>query len=917
MLMPNHIAGALIGKEGVMIGEILMRTRCQMQISEVDTFFPGTTDRIVVMGGSMEGLEECIKMSLKRLKEVSSKADRTEKSQLLCKLAVPSSAVSGLIGHQGDKVKKLSDQMNCRINMSGRVEGMKERLVLICGEYGHLVKAVIAIAREIQGDPHLKDNLHMKYEIRLPLGAWSGDKIQPADPGVPLIPPDHAQCYTKREIIEYLHKAAPREILLKHNLLGNMKNTLKSKGSETLREALRDTMDSRLLMSPPEGLNIRERPTSDIQPLEGELSGETQASLHGLQIKTPPSALPVGEVRRLPVGPIRREAVEASDSAPAPPPPSASMLLPSLLQPHTAGAGPCCASPKAAVQIPVAPATTQQLVPPSPVAKRDVATEKSMALSADTNAATKSPVVATATQQRMSCVVPTPVAKRIMAIEKSMALSADIAAVATAQGPSSCSGSSSQSCSRPDSEGAANGISGGAMRPETADSDERSGSLIIPALDQHRGAAAAALPAPAPPAPGPAPHAPAASPATAPAAPVWHPQPGAAWSSPPTTSHQPSAWHPQPGAAWSSPPPTSHSPSTPSLEKPTLPSVELRRAAAQQERSAVAAFAQLHGADRSAQESMAPEGVERSQGLNEANPELEVDSGEQKLEVKRAKADHVVVTTCDSAAAPPEAIPEVDAKGQVVGVNSDGLRNGSSASTKLAPTVEECDSPANSSIDSGLLDELGVTFDPGLDDLVANPDAEQIEAVEQGFFYSVFSIIASIEKTMAGMLGGCRENVGSQEAAQAEAVAASFHAPAASVSWPATQPHPSEDLANPWSPSVVHSQAAAPSQPSSAKRPPSPRSARAMRAREANWEQRALSRPDTKLGLEDPPPRVCSSASMEKFTSRFCTLGVFQDWVSPPAPQARPWPDVARLSPQVPSEGGLCFDDSDDDVLHL
>jgi hypothetical protein len=317
MLMPNHIAGALIGKEGIMIGEIVMRTRCQMQISEVDNFFPGTTDRIVVMGGTMKDLEKCIQLSLRRLKEVSGKSERKDKSQLLTKLAVPSSAVSGLIGHQGDKVKKLSDQMNCRINMSGRVEGMKERLVLICGEFDDLVDAVIAIARDIQGDAHLKDNLHLKYDhVRLPLGAWSAERAQPADPDVPLIPAEHSQYYTKREIIEYLHKAAPREILLKHKLLGNMKNTLKSKGGDLLKEALKDTLDSRMMMASSSALLIRERPREQVVPLEGELCGEAQAAMRGLQMQAPPSALPVGAVQRLPVGqlPVGKVRSDAASS---------------------------------------------------------------------------------------------------------------------------------------------------------------------------------------------------------------------------------------------------------------------------------------------------------------------------------------------------------------------------------------------------------------------------------------------------------------------------------------------------------------------------------------------------------------------------------------------------------------------------
>jgi len=341
MLMPNHIAGALIGKEGVVIGEIMMLSRCQMQISDVESFFPGTTDRVVIMSGSMDGLAECIKMTLRRLKEVSGKTDQGNVT-LLAKLSVPSSAVSGLIGHQGDKVKKLSDQMRCRINVSTRVEGMKERLVLICGEFHHLVSAVIEIARRIQSDSHLKDNLTLKYDIQLPLGAWSGEKAQPADPDVPLIPVEDADCYTKRELVNYLHQAAPREILLKHNLLGNMKNTLKSKGSESLKQALQDTMDARILMASSDQLVVRKRP-NDEDGDEGDVAfSEPVTSIPGLQSKIPLAPLPFAEVGRQP-------ALRGEHSG------SASQLgsgLPHFSQKPLHGASPqpadpdCCLSPR-------------------------------------------------------------------------------------------------------------------------------------------------------------------------------------------------------------------------------------------------------------------------------------------------------------------------------------------------------------------------------------------------------------------------------------------------------------------------------------------------------------------------------------------------------------------------------------------
>ena len=65
MLVPNRIAGAVIGKEGQTIGEIELITRCQIRVSAAESYFPGTADRIVLASGSFSGVEECLMIVLR------------------------------------------------------------------------------------------------------------------------------------------------------------------------------------------------------------------------------------------------------------------------------------------------------------------------------------------------------------------------------------------------------------------------------------------------------------------------------------------------------------------------------------------------------------------------------------------------------------------------------------------------------------------------------------------------------------------------------------------------------------------------------------------------------------------------------------------------------------------------------------
>merc|ERR1719272_837734 len=100
-------------------------------------------------------------------------------------------------------------------------------------------------------------------------------------------------------------------------------------------------------MASSESLTIRERPTGDACNVgQQELSGDALA----LQIKAPPSPLPVGEVRRLPIGPVTHLDVDYMPE----PPSSDSTHLPMLLNSSEAvrPALPQGTSPKAAIQHP-------------------------------------------------------------------------------------------------------------------------------------------------------------------------------------------------------------------------------------------------------------------------------------------------------------------------------------------------------------------------------------------------------------------------------------------------------------------------------------------------------------------------------------------------------------------------------------
>lgn len=236
MLVPNYVAGAVIGNAGLMIGEIELISSCRVHISEVTDFFPGTEDRIIVMDGTLSAIEECLSLILRKLLELAD-PDR----RLHTKLAVPRSAVSGLIGIGGKMIQGLSSETGCSIHIRRRLPEISERLVVLSGAYSPLVEAVKQICRHVQTDANLQKHLVLKYPgVKLQLGAWEiGARLARLD--MPIIHPEDVSVYTKRELIEYLRATAPRDMLAKRRLLGSVRNVQKSTSLSELADVVAET----------------------------------------------------------------------------------------------------------------------------------------------------------------------------------------------------------------------------------------------------------------------------------------------------------------------------------------------------------------------------------------------------------------------------------------------------------------------------------------------------------------------------------------------------------------------------------------------------------------------------------------------------------------------------------------------------
>lgn len=235
LLVPNYIVGRAFGQRWALLGEMESALGCKVLVSPVKSRFPGTSDRMLILSGTLKSLGEGLDQVLVWFAEQRGKLDE---EHLLVKLVVPNSFVSLLIGRQGKGIEGLMACTGCRVNVSKRLKELRERIVLISGTRSASTLATKLIVDLLQKDPNLPEHLHFSYDVTLPLGIWEG---KPAlNPELALMSPEEAQQCSKKVLIEYLRKAAPRELLLKHSLLGEIRNVKKVHNTTTLVAAVRD-----------------------------------------------------------------------------------------------------------------------------------------------------------------------------------------------------------------------------------------------------------------------------------------------------------------------------------------------------------------------------------------------------------------------------------------------------------------------------------------------------------------------------------------------------------------------------------------------------------------------------------------------------------------------------------------------------
>lgn len=140
--MPAAAAGRIIGKGGTTIAQLQKDAGARVKMSKASEFYPGTTERVCLISGPIEGI---LKINDFFMENFSSNS---------VKILVPNSTAGMIIGKGGSYIKQIKEESGAYVQISQKCTqdlSLPERCVTIIGELDNIRKACAMILAAAAG----------------------------------------------------------------------------------------------------------------------------------------------------------------------------------------------------------------------------------------------------------------------------------------------------------------------------------------------------------------------------------------------------------------------------------------------------------------------------------------------------------------------------------------------------------------------------------------------------------------------------------------------------------------------------------------------------------------------------------------------------------------------------------------------
>ncbi|KAG2491828.1 hypothetical protein HYH03_009785 [Edaphochlamys debaryana] len=159
LLVSNSIAGSVIGKAGANIEQLQRSSGARVQLSRAGEFYPGTSDRVLLLSGSLHAVLTAIFLILEKIsrdinasvaangaKRILKKSEEPGQAQV--KLALSRRLCGLLIGHKGQTVRDFIVDSGSTIRVQSLSEltpSDPERTITVSGARDQVLRAVALI----------------------------------------------------------------------------------------------------------------------------------------------------------------------------------------------------------------------------------------------------------------------------------------------------------------------------------------------------------------------------------------------------------------------------------------------------------------------------------------------------------------------------------------------------------------------------------------------------------------------------------------------------------------------------------------------------------------------------------------------------------------------------------------------------
>lgn len=160
MLVTDNIAGAIIGREGSTIMELQRETGARVKVSQASDFFPGTSERTILLAGSMNSVLQVQELIWQKISEFSKSRDGSgghNNNSVTGKLLIPYDCGGLIIGRGGTTIRYIQEESSARVQITSKENDAskisRERVMTISGTLDACVKASELVFLKMMEDP--------------------------------------------------------------------------------------------------------------------------------------------------------------------------------------------------------------------------------------------------------------------------------------------------------------------------------------------------------------------------------------------------------------------------------------------------------------------------------------------------------------------------------------------------------------------------------------------------------------------------------------------------------------------------------------------------------------------------------------------------------------------------------------------